>query len=1762
MIASIFKKQYSKSFVLPLIVVGLFIGLYASFLFISGIWATPEEGGVSIVPVSVGSDNLINQDGASWRITVTTTENLQPGDLLRFEFPSGKGFDFSNARAVFGNNILENGGIEEWSGGSPAGWSTFGTDNLNISQSEDSFVGDYALQVTCSEDCLGGDSYIPFILSQSVSGLVPGQEYKLSFYVKGNIISETYGSSLGVWIGDGDVGSLFEDEEGENYMYNFSTNEWFDYYGEEDFDYFSMFMWPVLVSSSEYQLVELPAFTASSSGQANIMIMSLFSDSYDIYFDEIRLSDSNLSLYKNKNFNLILNPSIEGKLIDPNNPDLAEEYETFFRWSYLGSTWGLMPRSDGDCSRGVNTSSFYHGFQSASISCEEDSFAGYYPLTPIIFNSSTEDSLSISGYAKGTELSTWLIAGNNNNLTGSDLSYIWNFVSSSWDEIQIGSGENLLINSDFEGGWEDSGVPVGWTGVTTTETGFISSSTDSNSGDFAVQLSTGEGVGSVMSYISQSVAELTSDQEYNFSFYMKSDDEAGAFLLFLDRDFGEGGAQFWDFEENQWVLIEEGPGMKNYNPTSSYQLISESVSAPETGVIVIAIGNGELNTSLLIDDMSFGEALNSPSGFFDQYRKAILADLNNFERFEIEGIAPPPSGMFVAPLFGVYGENNILLDAVQVEKNSTVSEFNLGDAEAGLMVDENDSNILYAYVKHGIPVGSEIDIFLNGVKNGSGSLSEMQDLPFEVKALRGELEIFSLSTTFSLVRAGNDISSSGASISASSYLTSASSNYTISFVAPSSIPAGGIIGINFPNAFDISNITIPLQSNINEAPDTPTREYLSNGGFEDWTGSAPTNWEGYDPNGAGADNISVISATTSIVNSGTYALKIDNAGRDNRQMLVQLVEDLEVGEDYVLTSYARGGSESYNISEGDGADIMIDGGVEAWDGSNNLTNYTFINYAGTSTLSREDTEKRADFYSARIDYLVGGVGLLAQDIIGLTPDDEYKLRFYAKTGTSGKVRVIFLDSASHTQKIWNFASSTWEDWDFQAFYPDYYREKELSTIFEQHTIDDLVKVSASSTLAPAFYNVDDVTDSIYLDEITLNKQGVIDYNVLTSYVFDGKASDSSITKVWDGINFEWDNYEDYGDLTNDHTYNPKSPTSSFYFNRAIITAPENGSFGLHTFIPNGSNNFAYLDDYSLRKSLIKNGSFEQNDGTNIDYWPTYDFAGDGVSVALPTSTVSFVQGGSYALVISNSNLEENGGARQLVYQEIEDLVLGETYDLSFYALGSSDTALTSFIFNDEIDVATQVWNFGTSEWDEYINAAQIMATTTYFLPYDAIATSGDLTFVSSTISTPENQKMVLYFMSSHSYLVLDDVALTVSTEENAFGKAKISATSSPTKVDNTVYLTTEDYATNAGDTISVKVNGVVNPSAAGTYNDIFVYTLNSNYGLIDGSYSLDDYSSPALAEVVIVDPTVNPPQPAGSSSGSSVVIEDPPVLGKDPVKVKEGFNVNNKEITLLFDVSNAEQVAISEKSDFIGVSWVKFAKEKKFTLSSGAGEKTIYVKFRSKQGTTSKVVSIKIKLSTAIKTDDFKNDVSVSIPTSILEDEKKSEKALFNFIFTLNLRAGASGAEVRNLQTLLKHLGFFNYQSITGFYGQVTTEAVRAYQRARGISPLGIVGPQTREALNKDVKGSQVGVAVPTITTPASSSKYQFNNYLYVGSIGEEVRQLQTVLRDLGYFKHPSITGYFGEVTKQAVIEFQQAKNLSPFPGWVGPGTRSALNNL
>ena len=308
-------------------------------------------------------------------------------------------------------------------------------------------------------------------------------------------------------------------------------------------------------------------------------------------------------------------------------------------------------------------------------------------------------------------------------------------------------------------------------------------------------------------------------------------------------------------------------------------------------------------------------------------------------------------------------------------------------------------------------------------------------------------------------------------------------------------------------------------------------------------------------------------------------------------------------------------------------------------------------------------------------------------------------------------------------------------------------------------------------------------------------------------------------------------------------------------------------------------------------------------------------------------------------------------------------------------------------------------------------------------------------------------------------------------------------------------------------------------------------------------------------------------------SGGSFIPPSVPSFGSGSGSVKAEIELDSKTVTLIFDVFNAKYVAISENKDFAGVSWQDYQDKIEFVLSGGTGEKTLYIKFRSIEGGVSEAQEIKVNL-------DEENEVKIPASAGMTQDdqddsdaEKKEEvkKEIKEcYIFKSYLTIGHSGEEVRKLQELLEDLGHFTYSAgPTGYYGNITKVAVISFQKAKNLSPYpGYVGPGTRKALNESCGEipsfagmTQEGQDDKKLVK--KSEVYTFTSYLYLNDSGDEVLKLQQVLEDLGYFTYSAgPTGYFGQVTKSAVIKFQKAKNLSPYPGWVGPGTRKALNEL
>jgi peptidoglycan DL-endopeptidase LytE len=88
---------------------------------------------------------------------------------------------------------------------------------------------------------------------------------------------------------------------------------------------------------------------------------------------------------------------------------------------------------------------------------------------------------------------------------------------------------------------------------------------------------------------------------------------------------------------------------------------------------------------------------------------------------------------------------------------------------------------------------------------------------------------------------------------------------------------------------------------------------------------------------------------------------------------------------------------------------------------------------------------------------------------------------------------------------------------------------------------------------------------------------------------------------------------------------------------------------------------------------------------------------------------------------------------------------------------------------------------------------------------------------------------------------------------------------------------------------------------------------------------------------------------------------------------------------------------------------------------------------------------------------------------------------------------------------------------------------------------------------------ASITVASALFASPIVSQAALGDQTLRSGMKNNDVKQLQQVLKQKGYFKNSTTTTYFGTVTKQAVVNFQKANKLA-VDGIAGPATFKALN--
>ncbi len=161
------------------------------------------------------------------------------------------------------------------------------------------------------------------------------------------------------------------------------------------------------------------------------------------------------------------------------------------------------------------------------------------------------------------------------------------------------------------------------------------------------------------------------------------------------------------------------------------------------------------------------------------------------------------------------------------------------------------------------------------------------------------------------------------------------------------------------------------------------------------------------------------------------------------------------------------------------------------------------------------------------------------------------------------------------------------------------------------------------------------------------------------------------------------------------------------------------------------------------------------------------------------------------------------------------------------------------------------------------------------------------------------------------------------------------------------------------------------------------------------------------------------------------------------------------------------------------------------------------------------------------------------------------------------MRVGDHNSDVKKLQQALEILGYYDGK-IDGKYGSGTTAAVKAYQKAKGLTADGSAGERTIKSLFGSVNPKSLttqkapGSSSATTSSSSSSSSSTKSKYPTVDSIskigsapatskkgdsGTKVVKLQQALECLGYYDG-AIDGDYGNATYNAVKKFQQKRGM------------------
>lgn len=134
----------------------------------------------------------------------------------------------------------------------------------------------------------------------------------------------------------------------------------------------------------------------------------------------------------------------------------------------------------------------------------------------------------------------------------------------------------------------------------------------------------------------------------------------------------------------------------------------------------------------------------------------------------------------------------------------------------------------------------------------------------------------------------------------------------------------------------------------------------------------------------------------------------------------------------------------------------------------------------------------------------------------------------------------------------------------------------------------------------------------------------------------------------------------------------------------------------------------------------------------------------------------------------------------------------------------------------------------------------------------------------------------------------------------------------------------------------------------------------------------------------------------------------------------------------------------------------------------------------------------------------------------------------------------------QNLQILYKDGYSLPYVGVDGIYGDATADAVGDFQYAVGLEPTGIVDLDTWTALVEAARQAQIRLDESAAIKPFERRLQ--NSEVKMGEISDLVTIIQIMLKTLTEYEYGEVVadGFFGDVTENAIIDFQRRNGLEP----------------